>query len=368
MNPAIAHPDPLPLPAPVGLLRFLLLLTFFLHLVPMNLILGGSVIAAVSRVRGRRGAPHAMELYHWFTRFTPVLTAAAVSFGVAPLLFLQALYGRLFFSAAVTMGWLWLAVIPCLLLAYYGAYLLAYQHGTLGRGEGLISWGITACLVTIAFLYTNVMSLMLRPDAIHAKYLADGRGLHLNLDDPTVPFRFLHMALGSTAVAGMLVALLGLFRRRREPEFGAWAARHGALWFAIATAVNVAAGLGWLVTLPRETLLRFIGGNSFATAFLGAGVLLALVALVFGLLAVQSSRPAPMVLVAAGSLALALVAMILNRDQVRLAALETAGYPAVPWVVPQWGPMAIFAVLLVVAIVTVVWMVVLLSRGKATAR
>ncbi len=183
-----------------------------------------------------------------------------------------------------------------------------------------------------------------------------------------MPFRFFHMALGATAVAGMLVALLGLSRVRREPEFGSWAARHGALWFAIATAVNVTAGLGWLVTLSRETLLRFMGGSAFATASLGAGVLLALVALVFGRLAVQSPRPARMILVAARSLALTLLAMILNRDQVRLAALEIAGYSAVPWVVPQWGPMAIFAVLLVVAIVTVVWMVVLLARGKATAR
>ena len=41
--------DPLPQPAPTGLLWGLLLLTFFLHLIPMNLTLGGSIVAMVAR-------------------------------------------------------------------------------------------------------------------------------------------------------------------------------------------------------------------------------------------------------------------------------------------------------------------------------
>ena len=41
MIPAIPQPDPLALPAPAWLLWALLLLTFFLHVIPMNLVLGG---------------------------------------------------------------------------------------------------------------------------------------------------------------------------------------------------------------------------------------------------------------------------------------------------------------------------------------
>ena len=47
----IPWPDPLPMPAPFGLAWFLLLLTFFLHLVPMNLAFGGAVIGALLRAR-----------------------------------------------------------------------------------------------------------------------------------------------------------------------------------------------------------------------------------------------------------------------------------------------------------------------------
>ena len=52
MTPAIPLLDPIPLPAPAWLLSALLALTFTLHLIPMNLVLGGSILAVVARGRG----------------------------------------------------------------------------------------------------------------------------------------------------------------------------------------------------------------------------------------------------------------------------------------------------------------------------
>ena len=45
MTSVIPLADPLPLPAPAGLLWALLQLTFLFHLVAMNVILGGSILA-----------------------------------------------------------------------------------------------------------------------------------------------------------------------------------------------------------------------------------------------------------------------------------------------------------------------------------
>ena len=59
-----------------------------------------------------------------------------------------------------------------------------------------------------------------------------------------------------------------------------------------------------------------------------------------------------------------LVAMILNRDQVRAGALEAAGFEPNTWIAPQWGPILIFFVLLVAALGAVAWMVVALAKGK----
>ena len=45
MNPVIPLADPLPQPAPAWLLWALLQLTFFAHLLAMNVVLGGSILA-----------------------------------------------------------------------------------------------------------------------------------------------------------------------------------------------------------------------------------------------------------------------------------------------------------------------------------
>ena len=115
MNPAVTIPqlDPLPVPSPPGLLWFLLMLGFLLHLLPMNFVLGGTPIALAARWRARDGRhPQHAALVAWFAKALPVAIAAAVTFGVVPLLFVQALYGRLFFTSAVLLARYWFAVVP----------------------------------------------------------------------------------------------------------------------------------------------------------------------------------------------------------------------------------------------------------------
>ncbi len=164
MIPAIPQPDPLALPAPAWLLWALLLLTFFLHLIPMNLVLGGSIIGAIARVRGRRpDRPHEARLAHIIVKAMPVLISVTVTLGVATLLFLQVLYGRLFFASAVVMGWWWLSVIGLLILTYYAAYLLAMRESSLGAAATILAWLVAALAGTIALIYGNNMTLMLKP-------------------------------------------------------------------------------------------------------------------------------------------------------------------------------------------------------------
>ncbi|UCF67703.1 MAG: hypothetical protein JSV80_18425 [Acidobacteriota bacterium] len=363
---AIPHPDPLPLPAPPGLIWMLLLLTFLLHLLPMNLVLGGSILAPLSRLRstGVRGAHH-RQLLKVLSKAMPSAVAAAITLGVAPLLLAQVLYGRLFFTSSILMAWFWLAVIPLLVIGYYGTYLIAFKGEALGSLRELTGWLVALVFLAIAFIYTNNMSLMLRPAEFVSRYHESGRGLQLNLGDPTLAPRFLHMLLGALAVSGMVVAIYGLLRRSRDAAFGAWAVRYGSLWFSVATAANLMVGVWWLIALPRESMLRFMGQNLLATISLGAGILFALGTLILTLLAVQAPRPERLAQGGVVTLLLTLIAMILVRDQVRQGALARAGFEPVAWIAPQWGPLVLFLLLLVGAIGTVVWMVVALARESA---
>jgi hypothetical protein len=366
MTPVIPLPDPLPQPAPPGLLWALLQLTFLLHLVAMNVVLGGSILALHWRFSRRvEDAAHRAALLAFFAKALPVAVAAAVTLGVAPLLFVQVLYGRLFFTSSILMAWLWLAVVPLVILAYSGAYLLAFRGEAPGAGG--VSVLVALLLAAVAFLQVSNATRALRPESFLEAYRTSGRGLSLSLDDPTLWPRYLHLLLGAVAVAAFGVALYGALRRAADPAFAAWAIRRGTALFAVATAANVFAGMLFLLAQPKPVLMRLVGGDARAMTLLALGILLGIAAAGLALLALGARNAVGVVWGQAGLLGGTLVVMVLLRGEVRQLALRDAGFAHPAWVVTQWGPLVAFAVLLVAAVATICWMARALARGPGAA-
>jgi hypothetical protein len=369
MIPQIPQLDPLPLPAPGWLLWSLLTLTFVLHVVAMNLLLGGAILAALCRSRSRR-CDNARKLALLLPRALPTLVATTVTFGVAALLFLQVLYGRLFFTSAVLLAVPWLLVVPILVAAYYGAYGWLSRIRTDRQASTGGAWGLALAFMATAFIYANVMGLMLRPHEFLARAQADATGFHLALSDPTVLPRFLHVIAGSLALAGLAVAWWGVSIRRRDRSLASWMTAHGVYWAAGATIFNFLPGFWWLAALPREAILGLLGQNPAATAFFAVGIIAALAGL--GLLVPAAFAPDPRRILAgaSASLLVSVVLMVLVRDAVRAMTLAPTGYRLTTWIEPQWGPIAVFIVLLVSSLGLVVWMVYKLVAvsGPAAAR
>jgi hypothetical protein len=365
MTPVIPLADPLPLPAPPGLLWALLQLVFLLHLVAMNVVLGGSVLALHWRFSRRaEGAPQRAALLAFFAKTLPVAVAATVTLGVAPLLFVQVLYGRLFFTSSILMAWFWLAIVPLVILAYSGAYLLAFRGEALsGRARGVAAL-VALLFAVVAFLQVSNATRALRPETFVDVYRASGRGLTLNLGDPTFWPRYFHVLLGAVAVAALGAALYGVLRRARDPELGAWAIRRGTTVFGVATAANVFVGMLFLLAQPKPVLIRLVGGDTWAMTLLALGILLGIAAAGLALLALGAQDAARATWAQAGVLAATLVVMVLLRDQVRQLALRDAGFELPAWVATQWGPLAVFAVLLAAAVATIAGMARALARGR----
>jgi hypothetical protein len=365
MSPVIPLPDPLPQPAPLGLLWALLQLTFLLHLVAMNLVLGGSLLALHWRFsRREEGAPQRAAFLAFFAGALPVAVAATVTLGVAPLLFVQVLYGRLFFTSSILMAWFWLAIVPLVILAYYGAYLLAFRGETFGRARGVAGL-VMLLFAVVAFLQVSNATRSIRPDTFVDAYRASGRGgLTLNLGDPTLWPRYLHVLLGAVAVAALGAALYGVLRRPRDPELGDWAIRRGTTVFGVATAANVFVGMLFLLALPRTVLIRLVGGDAWAMTLLALGILLSIAVAGLALLALGAKEVVRATWAQVWLLAATLVVMVLLREQVRLIALRDAGFEHPGRVATQWGPLAVFLVLLVAAVATIGWMARALARGR----
>lgn len=353
----IPRPDPLPMAGPSWLFTAVLLLVFFLHILPMNLVLGGSLVTALARLKGKTSSKgnHHLHLSAALARMLPVATALAITFGVATLLFAQIIYGRLLYTSSILLGWYWFAVIPALILAYYGVYYAAFKEGQPARKGLAITWLSTLLFLLVAFIYSNNMSLMLRPQVFQSIYSQAAAGLRLNLDDTTLIPRYFHMILGSLAVTGLFTALLGLVRKRKEKAFAIWATRHGLLLFTGATALNLIIGTWFLLSFSREDLLGFMRTQPLGMTALALGIIFGLSTLGCGVLALHSERPLLLIKATVVTLVLTLLSMIVMRDQIRQAVLATDYIPA-SWVVPQWTLILLFFCLLVGAGLTIVWM------------
>ena len=198
----IPAPDPLLLPLSPLVLKVLLLVTFSLHLMAVNLGVGGSLIAAFQALRGQ---PEDRELVRRLAPMLPAAVTFAITLGIAPLLFVQLSYGPFFYSASVLMAVPWLALIFLLMAGY--ALLYRFVDSTVSDTFRVASGIVGALLLlSVGFLLVNVTTLSLRPDLWTGQAASSPHGLGLNLADPTLWPRYLHLAVSIPAVAGLLLA------------------------------------------------------------------------------------------------------------------------------------------------------------------
>jgi hypothetical protein len=359
MRTLVPSPDPVPLPAPPWVLEGLLLATLFLHLLPMSLMLGGGALMVISDLRGRRDERH-RRLARMMAQWLPVLVAFTITFGVAPLLFVQVLYGPVFFSASILMAWPWLSIIGLMLFGYYGYYWHAYQFDRLGRRAVWVAAISTGLFLIVGLLFSSNMALMLAPERWGAIYGAGGSGFHWDLRNPTIAPRYLHMVVASLALSGLGLAVLGGVQRRADAAFGAWVTAYGLRWFTGATWVQFGSGLWFLAALPAPIRSLFLGEGVVET-----GALVAAVALALASVSMVRRRLGSGVVAILGTIGL----MVVVRDRLRVASLAPSYAVAHRAAAPQVLAIGLFAVTLACGIAAIVWMLRTLVHptGQETA-
>jgi hypothetical protein len=354
----IPDPDPLPLPAPDELLQVLLVAVWTLHILAVDLVAGGAILAAATGLL-RLGPPDfRSRLLKPSARVLTVTTALLVTLGIPPLLIMQVLYGPFFFTSSILMAIPWALVIPIGI----GGYLLLYGTDLLGERLGrwvdLARAAAAGCFALVMLLYVGNIVLMLAPEEWREVYRDYGHAVYLHVTEPTIFPRYAHFLLAAVAVAGLGVMSYGLLVRRREEAFGGWLLRYGGLWFLLPTLLQFAIGPVFLVTLPEE----FLTGDLLETGVLWAGVGLALVGAALLGLGVLSPR-----FTAAGVAGIVAVGATIGLMSVTRHLLRTSYLSPVYDVgtLPQEtqiGALVLFFVLAGVGVATVGAMIWLLTR------
>ncbi|NTW85597.1 MAG: hypothetical protein HGB30_05465 [Holophagaceae bacterium] len=325
--------------APLWLVTALHLLTLTLHLAAMSCLLGGTLIALWTGARKAWPAPDAAG----FARVLPAATAATVSLGVAPLLFLQLVYPRQVYAATIVSGWFWLAVIGAVITAYYAFYRTSFQAHRTGRVSlGLLALAALGLLYT-SLVYSSVFALAEQPALLRALYAKDQSGWVWNPAAGAYGLRWLHMVLGALTVGGFFVSVLG----RKSPAMAAT----GRAAFVGGMAAAAAVGFLYLISLDAD-----LGAYMRTPAM---PVLVVSLALSLAALHFHAKKHFGL---SGLCLFLSVFGMVYMRHVLRLVRLQ-GSFDLAAWrVAPQWSPFLLFLVCFLLMLGVLVWMAKLFFR------
>jgi hypothetical protein len=261
----------------------LYLASFALHAVFVSYVAAGTAYALVAALR-RSADPVAARVRDWL----PFMLGAGITAGVGPLLFLQLLYQRRFYTANLLMGPRWGAVVPALIIGFYALYLAkaSERWRKLALGIG------TLCFAFVAWSWTELHQLMQDDPAWRAMY---GAGARFHLELAVVPRlatwlgamlalfatvaawsaapgerrRLVGLALAGLVISCLASAVALVFHRDLDPAHG---------WTYLLIAAVLLAAVGWIWTVRRPD---------------GPGLVLATAATAAGLFAGAIVREAP---------------------------------------------------------------------------
>jgi hypothetical protein len=335
-------------------LHLLLTLTTFLHFVAMNIMLGAGFIAfAAPFWRGNDVLP----LNAHIAKTLPYSIAFTINLGVAPLLFLQVLYGQFLYTSSVLMAVYWLSIIGLLIISYYAAYAYRLIDDKSGLSRLFIGAALLL-LLGVAFLFSNNVSIMQMPE-VWSSYFSDRTGWLLNFSDPALIPRYLHFIASAVAIGGLGIALYFEIRKRRGATDGDEWIKLGSNWFMVATIINFGFGFWFLGALPEAAYdPATLKGKIFFIMIVGS-----VVTIIPSIAYAQAGRIIP---ATAWALATILL-MTLARDILRLTYLNPYFSLSDLPRVSQYSPFIVFLLAFVGAIYLVGWMLKTIWNTKEVA-
>jgi cytochrome c len=193
---------PLPLPVPEPILVVLLVISFLVHIVFVNFMVGGALLTLWCQIKGLKDKEYDLLGYEIAKTIT-VNKSLAVVMGVAPLLTINTLYTMYFYTANSLTGLMWIAIIPLVTIAFLLTYLHKYTWYVFENNKPVHIFIIAlACVVflLIPLVFLTNVNLMLFPEK-----WGSIKGFVSALVLPNVFPRYLHFIFASLSATGLFI-------------------------------------------------------------------------------------------------------------------------------------------------------------------
>ncbi|MCS7164276.1 MAG: hypothetical protein NZ845_04680 [Thermodesulfovibrio sp.] len=335
MNQIHLIPQSEPIPAPSEIFIFLEQLFFLIHIVIINSILGVSLIIFYKWNKNQ----DFFDINKPLVKKIPILFALGINMAIPALLFLQVVFGHLFYTSSILMGTFWILIIPFLIIAYYSSYFHYKKFGVSNYAK-LSLFLVILMIFYIAFMFVNNLSMMEMPEK-WTSYFSNRKGTILLWSVSSIYPRFSHFIVASLAIGGIVYSLY--FRKSSEEKL-----KEGLKIFAYATIIQIATGFWFFLTLPENIMKKFMGEDLFATSVFLFGVLTAFISVFFSL---KGKLKLSLIF-----LILTLVFMIINRYNLRVFHLGESFNVSQLKILPQWDVFAVFLVIFILGVFVILYM------------
>ena len=286
------------IPGHIGFFEVLIIVSFLLHIIFVNMTVAGSVFAVVNEIRGMLKKNKIYDLLAYqLAKQTSILKSLAVVLGVAPLLLISVIYTQYFYPATILIGKAWLALIVLLIIAFLLLYVYSFSWERLQEKKMLhLVFGISGSLILLFIPLIFIVSVvsMLYPEM----WSGAGGFFHSLFYYPQILQRYFHFMLASFAVTGLAMYIWN--RRKIKTlrlqdsvakeeitayEYGKTFGIATALW---TTALQLIAGTLLLVSLKQEVMLLYMGEDTVLTGLLIGSIFISLLLIYFLYMAMRT--------------------------------------------------------------------------------
>jgi hypothetical protein len=338
--------DMLGLPMPAWLAQFLMGLTLAVHWALLTATAGG----AAAYLAGGPGGEAVQKRRRALAVFLPYGLAMAMTVGIAPLLFVQVLYGQFFYTANILKGYAWLALLAVMAVLFYVLYA-GIRRRIGGRPARFVGVVAPLLMALVAVILSANATLTQNPGDWESVRSTSAAVPYMK--GPTFAARWTFAMFALIAGGGLFVAAFTRGFAGKDDSARPTIAR--SVLIGLAGLVGMlACGLWGSFSMPEAVRKAVLGGPEAAFAYAAA----AAVALT-GVLAVLAWRNSSLrnLVLPCVTFFVALLSCAFLRDTMRRAALaEHFDLSAVP-VHSQWTSFGLFAVIFVAGLGLIAYLI-----------
>jgi len=305
--------EQLSLPESLSTLKFLLIVFFIFHLIPMNLVAGGSVFTLISA-----GAKDPKSNQYILGRLLSGYIYKAAGFVFAGIVVSAVLILLLYWNSIPLfqiMGSIVTQIaLLLLIMGIIGCYHIRKKWDSPERFHSLFPKMIVLIFLLFGLLYSHNFSLMLRPET-WSGYLDGSISAIPRFGELSLYTGYLHFVISAVAISGLWVMMIGARGRSGTEEWSKWAVQYGGKMFTHATFFNLVIGFAFLFTLPIEQIRYFFGENLMATHSLLSSIVLIAISIIIIFKARNSKNSLKLVYTGSGITLCVILFMIVMRQQ-----------------------------------------------------